>query len=300
MTHSPWFESVSRCPDCRALLHFATDRATCPACGAFYPTRAGVLHLIGAKSTLVASEVETQDRVADHYELARYRHGFSRAYHEHTLDQLLALASPRGAVLDDGCGNGFFLEYLRRHGAPAERYVGIDVSTGMLAHARRRLGDDAELVRADAGRLPFADATFDVVYARGLLHHLPDPSAGAAEIARVLKPGGVVVTLDPNRSLVSDLPRRLANRTSHFDEGHKNFHVRELDAILAPHLQVERLEFVGYVAYPLLGFPDLLNFGRVLPLDRLGGPLVRLDEALGRVPGLRGFGWGLVARARKR
>jgi ubiquinone/menaquinone biosynthesis C-methylase UbiE len=289
-----------RCPDCASELARTADGASCEACGARYAMRDGILDLVGAKSDLDRSEVETQDRVADHYEQARYRHAFSRAYHAHTLDQLLELAPPRGAVLDDGCGNGFFLEHARGRGGAATRWVGLDVSTGMLRHARRRLGDAAELVRGDACRLPFADATFDVVYARGLLHHLPDPPAGAREVARVLKPGGVLVTLDPNRSVVSDLPRRLANRTSHFDEGHKNFRARELEAILSPHLRVEEVSFVGYVAYPLLGFPDLLNFGRLLPLDRLGPALVRLDDLLGHVPALRTLGWGLVARASKK
>lgn len=287
-----------RCADCGGVLARTEDGAACQGCGARYAIREGILDLVGQKSDLDHSEVETQDRVADHYEQARYRHAFSRAYHGHTLDQLLEMAPPRGTVLDDGCGNGFFLEHARGRGH-AKRFVGVDISTGMLRHARKRLGDAAELVRGDACRLPFADATFDVVYARGLLHHLPDPPAGAREIGRVLKRGGLLVTLDPNRSVVSDLPRRLANRTSHFDEGHKNFRAREVEAILSPHLRVEEISFVGFVAYPLLGFPDLLNFGRVLPLDLLGPALVRADDLLGKVPALRTLGWGLVARARK-
>jgi 2-polyprenyl-3-methyl-5-hydroxy-6-metoxy-1,4-benzoquinol methylase len=56
---------------------------------------------------------------------------------------------------------------------------------GMLERAQRRLADcsgEIDLVQADACRLPFADDSFDVVFARGLLHHLPDP--GSTRIAR--------------------------------------------------------------------------------------------------------------------
>ncbi len=296
-----WLAPLLRCPDCRGELAFEGHDGRCAACARSYPARDGGIELIGDRSILDTSEIETQDRVSDHYEQARYRHAFSRAYHEKTLDQLLDIVPPRGTVLDDGCGNGVFLDYLSDKGFPIERYVGIDISRGMLGHARRRLDGrpSAAVLRADATRLPFADATFDVIYARGLLHHLTEPGAGAAEAARVLKPGGSLVTLDPNRSLISDIPRRLANRTDHFDEGHKNFRAREVVALLSPHLEVKRVEFVGYVAYPLLGFPDLINFGRFLPLDALGPGLVRLDEALARVPALRTLGWGIVAEARR-
>lgn len=297
-----WLPSLLRCPDCHGELSFDGDDAKCTACGRAYPAHGGGVELIGAKSVLDTSEIETQDRVSDHYEQARYKHAFSRAYHEKTLDQLIDIVPPRGTVLDDGCGNGVFLDHLEGRNFPIDRYVGVDISRGMLGHARRRLGDrpSAAVLRADATRLPFADATFDVVYARGLLHHLNDPGAGAREAARVLKPGGSLVTLDPNRSLVSDIPRRLANRTDHFDEGHKNFRAREVVSLLSPHLEVKRIEFVGYVAYPLLGFPDLINFGRLLPLDMLGPSLTKIDDVLARVPALRTLGWGLVAEARRR
>ena len=187
-----WLPSLLRCPDCRGELSFEGLDARCAACARAYPAHDGGVELIGDKSVLDASEIETQDRVSDHYEQARYKHAFSRAYHEKTLDQLIDIVPPRGTVLDDGCGNGVFLDYLEgkaRRGeiSPIERYVGVDISRGMLGHARRRLGDrpSAAVLRADATRLPFADATFDVVYARGLLHHLSDPSLGAREAARV-------------------------------------------------------------------------------------------------------------------
>jgi ubiquinone/menaquinone biosynthesis C-methylase UbiE len=171
----------------------------------------------------------------------------------------------------------------------------------MLAHAASRLQVDGVgqlLAQADACRLPFADATFDVVYARALLHHLPDPTHGIQEIQRVLKPGGVAVVLDPNKTVVSTLPRYLARRTEHFDDDHKNFRAAELEQIVASALSIGEIRFFGYLAYPLLGFPDLMDFDR-LGFARLADGLIRFDRMLGHVPGLRRLGWGVMIAAHK-
>ena len=116
-------------------------------------------------------------------------------------------------------------------------------------------------------------------------------------MARVLRPGGVALVLDPNRTVISELPRWLVRGTSHFDEDHKNFTVREMRHILTPHLEVDEVHYVGYVAYPLLGFPDITNFGKFLPLAALAPALMKLDDVLARVPGVRRLSWGIVVRA---
>lgn len=95
-------------------------------------------------------------------------------------------------VLDAGCGTGYLAAGLRR-ARPDVVVVGSDLSAGMLANAR-----DAgawPLVQGDAGRLPFGDGAFDLVVARGVLHHLPDVAGALAEWRRVLAPGGTVVLL---------------------------------------------------------------------------------------------------------
>lgn len=291
---------VLACPDCRVPLDL---QGHCSACGADYLKDDGVIVAIGKKSQLNLSEIDTQDHVSDYYENARYKLAFSRAYHEHTLDLLTDMAAPAGDVLDNGCGNGMFLEYLANKGFPIRTYVGTDISTGMLRHARGRIaahtGSDTLLVRADACRLPFANASFDVVFARGLLHHLPDPAQGASEMARVLRPGGSVIVLDPNRTVISDLPRTLARKGKHFDEDHKNFRLDELLGYLSPHFGIGKVSLFGYVAYPLLGFPDLMNFGKYLPLDALGPWLTRLDDMISRIPMVNRLGWGVMVQARK-
>ena len=291
-----------RCPDCHGELLAGPDRWTCTSCQAGYESQQGIPRLIGQKSTLNLSEVAVQDDVSDLYDGVRYKREWSRAYHEHTLEQLVAIAAPHGDVLDDGTGTGLLMEYLRAHAPAVTRFVGIDVSRGMLDKAaqQRSTAPGREiLLQADSCRLPFADASFDTVFVRALLHHLPEPADGVREVARVLRPGGTAVILEPNKNLLSTLPRYLARKTSHFDDDHKNFPASYLEKLVSSALTIDKMNFFGYVAYPLLGFPDLASFDRFLPIAKLAPWLTRLDDALSNVPGVRRMSWGVVVRATK-
>ena len=94
-------------------------------------------------------------------------------------------------ILDAGCGSGPLAAALHAKGA---RVTGFDVSTAMVALARQRLGDDADLHVADlAVPLPFADAEFDDVVCSLVLHYLEDWDRPLAELRRVLKPGGRLI-----------------------------------------------------------------------------------------------------------
>lgn len=93
------------------------------------------------------------------------------------------------SLLDLGCGTGWYLEQL----VPLCREaVGLDLSVGMLAIARHRL-PKARLVHADARSVPFSDLRFDAILCTRVLPHLPTISLAAAEMRRVLRPGGLLV-----------------------------------------------------------------------------------------------------------
>ncbi len=106
-------------------------------------------------------------------------------------------------VLDVGCGTGNLTLTAKKYVGASGSVYGIDASPEMIAEARKKATHngmeasfDVELIE----KLPYPDATFDVVISRLVIHHLPDDlkRRGFAEIFRVLKPGGHLFVADFN------------------------------------------------------------------------------------------------------
>ena len=103
------------------------------------------------------------------------------------------LPRDHGHVLDVATGTGLVAAELVRRGF---RVTGVDQSPEMLAGARRRFGGSVELVEAAVESLPFPDGAFDHLTFTYLLRYVGDPGATLVELARVVRPGGVVASLE--------------------------------------------------------------------------------------------------------
>jgi demethylmenaquinone methyltransferase/2-methoxy-6-polyprenyl-1,4-benzoquinol methylase len=103
-------------------------------------------------------------------------------------------AGPDEVVLDVATGTGAVARELIRQKRCA--VVGVDQSPEMLAEARRRLGSEVRLVEANAERLPFTDGEFDALTFTYLLRYVADPAATLRELARVVRPGGTIASLE--------------------------------------------------------------------------------------------------------
>jgi len=124
-------------------------------------------------------------------------------YHFEKLHHLLRLVDFDGyrgkRVLDVGCGAGTDLVRFAKGGALVS---GVDISPSAVALARQNFSQqdlEADLREADGEHLPYADGTFDLVFAHGVVQYTPDSRALVEECRRVLKPGGDAIFQVYNR-----------------------------------------------------------------------------------------------------
>lgn len=125
--------------------------------------------------------------------------GLDKSWRKLTVS--LAGLKPNGHGLDVCCGTGMLTMEQARVAGPGGKVVGLDFSENMLAVARENvktfeLKDNITLIQGNAMSLPFEDNTFDCATVGWGLRNVPDIATAVGEMARVVKPGGKVVSLD--------------------------------------------------------------------------------------------------------
>ncbi|HEY6006149.1 MAG TPA: methyltransferase domain-containing protein [Anaeromyxobacter sp.] len=188
--------AVLACPRCAAPLRAGPASVRCVACGRSFEVRDGIPVLRGPLDPRA-------DEVREFYSAAPFpgyppRHGWAalrararRSDFARLLDEAIA---PDARVLDVGCGTGQLCLFL----ATGDRLVvGADVtraSLALAADAARRFGlRGVRFVETDLREPGLRPGAFDVVTCSGVLHHTADPEASFRAVARLVRPGGLVV-----------------------------------------------------------------------------------------------------------
>ena len=159
-------------------------------------------------------------------------HWWYRSTRALLVDVLGPSLRPGARFLDAGCGTGATGAWMADRG----RVVAVDVEAEALGLYRERHCDALGMAVADLARLPFADGSFDAALCVTVLYHgaVSSPSAAVGELARVVRPGGVVCLVEPGVRRL----RRAHDRVTH---GARRFSLADLRALLTDNgLIVER------------------------------------------------------------
>jgi len=170
---------------------------------------------------------------------------------------------PGGLILDLGAGTGEHQNFARK----GDRYIALDADLDVLRIGREQ-GRTPPNLQAFAQRLPFANASFDGVVAVYILEHLSDLETCIAELARLLKPGGVLSVALPTEGMMFRLGRRLVTApfavrklgfasVQAYEDYVATLHINQLEDIFA--CLERRFELVEMRWFPFLISSKALN-----------------------------------------
>lgn len=233
----------------------------------------------------MTQELEVQNNSAKYYEEKRYV-GLGFAYHSYIINRMAYWgALLKGKILDAGCGTGILPRLYE-----TKDIFGIDMSYEMLKYY-----PTSQKANMSAEDLIFENEHFNTIFCRSLLHHLPNPEKALSEFRRVIKRGGRVLIWETNKSFIAQIIRRLTQHGGRFSEYHTAFN--NLPSLVSKYFEVEKVVYCGFLAYPLFGFPDIVDWK--LSQGVLGA-LIKIDEFLEKIPFIRRLSFAVMIYAKKR
>jgi SAM-dependent methyltransferase len=246
-------------------------------------------------------QIDLHRKLTSVYIEKRYAANYSWLYQKYWNQTLCHVGHlpPGSRVMDFGCGTGILFPELLRD---SYKVVGLDLSLDMLK--TNGADPNISLVCGDGCNLPFINGSFDAVFCRGSIHHVPNLKLAFQEIIRILKPGGYLIFSEPsNDSPFNRIARRFLYRCSdefhEKDEGFRRQPIQELLFNLG--MEVEYSWGFGFFAYTFAGFPDKLNIlGKTPGNILITRVLIGLDDVLQSLPFIQRLALHWMVRARKR
>ena len=194
-------------------------------------------------------------------------------------------------VLDYGCGVGQEIERVIQYNP--KKVTGIDISEVSISKAKEKFRDletKIELLVDNCEETKFHDNKFDLVYGLGILHHL-QTSKCILEISRILKPGGMLLFIEPlGTNPLINLYRALTPNSRSKDEHplvSKDFE------IIKSKFDIIKLKYYGLLTLIFFPFYNSSNNSRIFNI------LVKLDQFLFKMKIFRFFAWSTLIVARK-
>ena len=201
---------ILACPACQYSPLETTEKDfNCPSCGATYPVRDSVPVLLRPDTRIVAEEAaraefwdagwDKRNRCLldlDHEGILEERSNYLAYLTTTGYPSALDLSEKNvggKSFLNIGCGGGYEGLLFAGYGT---HYIGVDFSHNAVRFTKQLItnaGFKADTFQCEAEALPFQDASIDVVYSSGVLHHTPNTEDALKEVLRVLKPRGTAM-----------------------------------------------------------------------------------------------------------
>lgn len=169
----------------------------CRKCRNSYSIKSGILITLPKDlSKLVKCEKDSSDKYSN-VENFSYIKSKSIKFFYNNQFRYINKFKKANTIIEIGCGNGYFLNYLINKKFGFKLIVGVDLSFNALLNAKKRTKLN-NLVQADSNNLPFIDDVFDNIAIQGVLHHLKTPIITLKEMERILRENGIIIIQDKN------------------------------------------------------------------------------------------------------
>ena len=264
--------------------------------GSTFRIEKGIVRMLESIDPALAAELAAQDAAREIYLddrllVMRYERKLAQVLVEQMLDGV------RGRILDAGCGVGLLGSMY-----PELGLYSVDASFTLLTEATN--GYDLR-VECSVERLPFEDESFDVVLALNMLHHVISPERAIQEFARILKPKGLLLALDPRKAGFVELGKSILRKTDEaFAQTHNAFSLEEYRQLVrsSESFDIEEMRCSGLVAPIGVGVLERFrSVSRYLPApDAALASLMWTDRALSLLAKLLPAGLNMFVRARRR